>query len=64
MTMTLRYAHLSKEHKRKAVNLINGLTTAKNENGQPPPQEVDLHSRMSENVRIDSSEISLRGVSA
>lgn len=26
MTMTLRYAHLSQEHKRKAVNLLNGLT--------------------------------------
>jgi len=29
MAMTLRYAHLSQEHKRKAVNLLNGLTTAK-----------------------------------
>ena len=29
MTMTLRYAHLSKEHKKKAVNLLNGLTTKK-----------------------------------
>jgi len=26
MTMTLRYAHLSPEHKKKAVNLLNGLT--------------------------------------
>jgi site-specific recombinase XerC len=26
MTMTMRYAHLSQEHKRKAVNLINDLT--------------------------------------
>ncbi len=26
MTMTLRYAHLSAEHKKKAVNLLNGLT--------------------------------------
>ena len=25
--MTLRYAHLSEEHKKKAVNLLNGLTT-------------------------------------
>jgi len=32
MTMTLRYAHLTQEHKRKAVNLLNGLT-ALNENG-------------------------------
>ena len=62
MTMTLRYAHLSKEHKRKAVNLLNGLTTSQNENGQPP-QEVDLQSPMSENVRFDSSELSPHGVS-
>ena len=26
MTMTLRYAHLSQEHKKKAINLVNGLT--------------------------------------
>ncbi len=26
MTMTLRYAHLSQEHTKKAVNLLNGLT--------------------------------------
>ena len=26
MTMTLRYAHLSQEHKKIAVNLLNGLT--------------------------------------
>jgi len=25
-TMTLRYAHLTQEHKKKAVNLLNGLT--------------------------------------
>lgn len=30
MTMTLRYAHLSQEHKKKAVNLLNGLTATKN----------------------------------
>jgi len=29
MTMTLRYAHLSQEHKKKAINLINGLTAPK-----------------------------------
>jgi len=29
MTMTLRYAHLTQEHKKKAVNLLNGLTAAK-----------------------------------
>ena len=26
MTMTLRYAHWTQEHKRKAVNLLNRLT--------------------------------------
>ena len=26
MQMTLRYAHVSCEHKQKAVNLLNGLT--------------------------------------
>ena len=29
MTMTLRYAHLIQEHKKKAVNLLNGLTASK-----------------------------------
>ena len=29
MTMTLRYAHLSQDHKKKAVNLLNGLTARK-----------------------------------
>ena len=32
MTMTLRYAHLTQEHKRKAVNLLNGLTATKKTN--------------------------------
>ena len=34
MTMTMRYAHLSQEHKRKAVNLINDLTA---------PAKADCH---------------------
>lgn len=29
MTMALRYAHLSQEHKKKVVNLLNGLTAPK-----------------------------------
>ncbi len=29
MTMTLRYAHLTQEHKNKAVNLLNELTASK-----------------------------------
>jgi site-specific recombinase XerD len=28
MSMTLRYSHLSQEHKKKAVNLLNGLTAS------------------------------------
>jgi hypothetical protein len=28
MTMRLRYAHLSQEHKKIAVNLLNGLTAS------------------------------------
>jgi hypothetical protein len=34
--MTMRYAHLSQEHKKKAVNLLNGLTALK-----IPPIEKD-----------------------
>jgi integrase len=30
LAMTLRYSHLTQEHKRKAVNLLNGLTADKN----------------------------------
>jgi integrase len=30
LTMTMRYAHLSQEHKKKAVNLLNGLTAPQN----------------------------------
>ena len=29
ITMTMRYAHLSQEHKKKAVNLLNGLASSK-----------------------------------
>jgi len=32
LTMTLRYAHLSQEHKKKAVNLLNDLTALQNRN--------------------------------
>ena len=28
-TMTMRYAHLSQERKKRAVNLLNGLTAPK-----------------------------------
>ena len=33
MTLTLRYAHLAQEHKRKAVNLLDGLTAPKKADG-------------------------------
>jgi site-specific recombinase XerD len=38
--MTMRYAHLSQEHKKKAVNLLNGLTAPKN----PPIEKVTKRS--------------------
>ena len=31
IAMTMRYAHLSQEHKKKAVNLLNGLTASQND---------------------------------
>jgi len=31
ITMTMRYAHLSQEHKKKAVNLLHGLTASEND---------------------------------
>jgi integrase len=33
MTMTLRYAHLTQEHKKKAVDLLNGLTSIGKQSG-------------------------------
>lgn len=29
MNMTMRYAHISKDHKKKAINLLHGLTGRK-----------------------------------
>jgi len=46
MTMTLRYAHLSQEHKRKAVNLLNGLTSRK---------KVDCHKPVTNDNAMASS---------
>jgi integrase len=40
MTMTLRYAHLTQESKRKAVNLLNGLTGHCHKTVTPNPQVV------------------------
>jgi integrase len=41
MTMTLRYAHLSQEHKNRAVNLLNGLAS---------PTKKPTKNSMSQNV--------------
>jgi integrase len=35
ISMTMRYAHLSQEHKNKAVNLLNGLTASKKPTEKP-----------------------------
>ena len=40
MTMTLRYAHLTQESKRKAVNLLNGLTSQCHKIVTPTPESV------------------------
>lgn len=40
LTMTMRYAHLSQEHKKKAVNLLNGLTSKKGNDKQEKLKEV------------------------
>ena len=40
MTMTLRYAHLTQESKKKAVNLLNGLTRHCHKTVTPTPQAV------------------------
>jgi len=39
MTMTLRYSHLSKEHKMKAVSLLNGLTRHKTVTSEKPASQ-------------------------
>jgi len=41
MSMTLRYSHLSQEHKKKAVNLLNGLT-ALSRNRHDVTNDADL----------------------
>jgi integrase len=56
LTMTVRYAHLSQEHKKKAVNLLNGLTA-------PAPQSKPttyVISDMSQNVTF-SEKIEKKG---
>jgi len=40
LTMTMRYAHLSQEHKKKAVNLLNGLTSKKGNDKQEELKEA------------------------
>lgn len=48
LTMTMRYAHLSQEHKKKAVNLLNGLTASQNDfwakSGQKPETRLSSSS--------------------
>ena len=51
LSMTTRYAHLSQEHKKKAVNLLNGLTTS----AENTPADY-VNSDMSQNVTNDPSE--------
>lgn len=55
MTMTLRYAHLSQEHKKKAVNLLNKLTA---------PAESPSEIFMAQNVTNQASSKKLRSVSS
>jgi len=52
MSMTMRYAHLSQEHKNKAVNLLNGLTA---------PAKKPAKNSMSQNVTFLKSERSTLG---
>ena len=40
LTMTLRYAHLSQEHKKKSINLLNGLTSKKRNRKEGEHKEV------------------------
>jgi integrase len=42
LTITVRYAHLSQEHKKKAVNLLNGLTAPAPENKPANPVNSDM----------------------
>lgn len=48
MTMTLLYAHLSQEHKKKAVSLLNGLTSS------PMSQKVTNPSPAKNEVKVSS----------
>jgi integrase len=40
LTMTMRYAHLSQEHKKKSINLLNGLTSKKGNDKQETLKEA------------------------
>jgi len=41
LTMTMRYAHLSQEHKKKAFNLLNGLTSKKGNDKEVELREAE-----------------------
>ena len=43
LTMTMRYAHLSQEHKKKAFNLLNGLTSKKGNDKEKVLGEVQAN---------------------
>jgi integrase len=54
MSMTMRYAHLSQEHKKKAVNLLNGITSfdTLSQTVTNPPQTTKKESAKSANSLI------------
>ncbi|MBU2498452.1 MAG: site-specific integrase, partial [Proteobacteria bacterium] len=49
LTMTMRYAHLSQEHKKKAVNLLNGLTAPSQKPSEEPMSQNVTSSTLIEN---------------
>ena len=42
VAMTMRYAHLSQEHKKKAINRLNGLTSKKTEAKPNNEREIKI----------------------
>ena len=66
MSMTTRYAHLSQEHKKKAVNLLNGLTAP-----QQPTNEkchilshFDNHQNVTNGLVVDITGLPSRSLRA
>ena len=52
MTMTLRYAHLSQHHKKKAVNLINGLTAKSSVSQKPDWCKATIYKLLKSSVGV------------